>query len=104
MKKKHKKIPKFKTEDEERDFWARADLTDYFDPDDFVRVTFPNLKPSSRAISLRVPEYLIERIKEQANKLDVPYQSLMKQYLARGAYPDHAKNATRMQRRVAAVK
>ena len=103
IKKKHK-IPQFKTEDEEREFWARADLTNYFDPDDFVRVSFPNLKPSSRAISLRVPEYLIERIKEQANELDIPYQSLMKQYLARGAYPDGTRNGAHKRRRIASVK
>lgn len=90
--KKKLKLPKFKNEDEERAFWAKADLTDYFDPKDFVPVRFPNLKPSSRAISIRIPAYIIDRVKEQANELDIPYQALMKQYLARGAYPARDKS------------
>ena len=84
MKKKFKAIPKFKNEDEEREFWARIDLSEYFEPSDFVRVSFPNLKPTTRSISIRIPEYLIIRVKERANALDIPYQSLMKQYIARG--------------------
>lgn len=80
-------IPQFRSEDDERDFWANIDLSDYFEPSDFHRVSFPNLKPSSRSISIRLPEYLINRIKEQANKLAIPYQVLMKQYLAKGAFP-----------------
>ncbi len=85
--KKKLKLPKFKNEDEERRFWAKADLSDYLEAKDFVSVRFPNLKPSSRSISIRIPTYIIDRVKEQANELDIPYQSLMKQYLARGAYP-----------------
>jgi len=81
-------LPKFKNEDEERDFWDRADLTDYFDKKDFVPVVFPNLKPTSASISLRIPGYLLMRLKERANRLDVPYQSLMKQYIARGIASD----------------
>ena len=86
--KKKLKLPQFKNEDEERDFWDRADLTDYFDKKDFVPVVFPNLKPTSASISLRIPGYLLMRLKERANRLDVPYQSLMKQYIARGIASD----------------
>ena len=82
--KKKLKLPKFKNEDEEREFRARIDLSEYFEPSDFVRVSFPNLKPTTRSISIRIPEYLIIRVKERANALDIPYQSLMKQYIARG--------------------
>lgn len=78
------KVPKFKTEAAERKFWARFDATKHFTPSDFERVSFPNLKPSSRSISLRLPEYLLVRVKEQANELDVPYQSLIKKYIAEG--------------------
>lgn len=82
MKKKLKTIPKFKTEDEERDFWATADTSEYFDWSKAERVIFPNLKPSTQSISLRLPENLLARIKELANQRDVPYQSLMKIFLA----------------------
>ena len=80
--KKLKKIPTFKNEDEERDFWASADITDYFDASKAQRVIFPNLKSSTESISLRLPSYLLARIKEIANKKDVPYQSLMKIFLS----------------------
>jgi len=82
--KKKIKIPKFRSEAEERAFWAKVNLADYFSPDNFEKVSFPNLKPSSRPISLRIPEYLLVRIKEQANELNVPYQSLIKNYIAQG--------------------
>lgn len=80
--KKYKKIPKFKNEDEERDFWDKVDITDYFDVSKAERVIFPNLKPSTKPISIRLPEYLIARIKQLANSIDVPYQSLIKVFLA----------------------
>lgn len=80
--KKLKVIPKFKTEDDEREFWATHDLTDYFDVSKAERVIFPNLKLSTETISLRVPQTLLAEIKQLANKKDVPYQSLMKIYLA----------------------
>lgn len=83
--KKPLKLPKFKNEAEERKFWARVDLSKYARPEDLASVSFPNLKPSSRSISLRLPEYLLFRIKEQANELHVPYQSLIKRYIAQGA-------------------
>lgn len=82
--KKTLRIPKFKTEDEERKFWGKIDLVDYFEAKDLQSVSFPNLKPSSRSISLRIPEAMLLRLKEQANERRVPYQSLIKQYIAEG--------------------
>ncbi|MFA6172980.1 MAG: BrnA antitoxin family protein [Kiritimatiellales bacterium] len=84
MKTKPKQIPKFKTEDEERDFWAEHSPLDYFDLSTARRVTFPNLKRTTKSISIRLPEALIDELKVLANKYDVPYQSLAKIYLARG--------------------
>lgn len=80
--KKLKSIPRFRSEDEEREFWATHDSTEYFDWSRAVRVVFPNLQPSTRTISLRLPESLLADLKVLANRLDVPYQSLMKVYLA----------------------
>ena len=79
-------LPRFKNEDQERDFWSEIDLSEYFEPKDFVPVSFPNLKPTTRPISLRVPEYIIDRVKEKANAINIPYQSLMKQYIEKGAF------------------
>ena len=75
-------IPKFESEDEEREFWATHDLTDFVDWSRVRPVTFPRLKPSTRTISLRLPEALLENLKVLANKRDVPYQSLLKIFLA----------------------
>ena len=80
-----KKLPKFKNEDEEREFWDTHDSTEYFDWSKGQNIIFPNLKPTTRSISIRLPEYIINQVKVQANKLDVPYQALMKQYIAAGA-------------------
>lgn len=80
--KKLKQIPKFKSEDQEREFWATHDSTDYIDWSKAEQVIFPNLKPSTESISLRLPAYLLARIKELANAKDVPYQSLIKIFLA----------------------
>lgn len=77
-----KKIPAFKTEDEERNFWATHDSTEYVDWSKAERAIFPNLKPSTETISIRLPAYLLDRIKQIANFKDVPYQSLMKIFLA----------------------
>jgi predicted DNA binding CopG/RHH family protein len=77
-----KKIPKFKTEAEERDFWANADSSDYIDWSKAKRVLLPNVKPSLRTISLRLPELMLEELKLIANKRDVPYQSLIKIFLS----------------------
>ena len=79
--KKPLKLPKFKNENEERKFWGKIDLSQYFEPEDFQPVSFPNLKPTSRTISIRLPEYLLNRLKERANEINVPYQSLIKAYL-----------------------
>ena len=80
------KIPKFKNEDQERDFWAKIDLSEYFEPSDFVPVSFPNLKPTTRPISIRLPISLLSRIKEKANEQTIPYQSLIKQWLFKAAF------------------
>jgi predicted DNA binding CopG/RHH family protein len=77
-----KEIPEFKTEEEEFEFWSTHDFTDYLDYSKAEKVVFPNLKPSTKSISIRLPEYLIEELKMLANKRDVPYQSLLKIFLA----------------------
>jgi predicted DNA binding CopG/RHH family protein len=79
---KKKKMPKFKSEDQEREFWAREDSTQYVDWSRAKRVILPNLKPSLKTISLRLPELMLSEIKLLANKRDVPYQSLIKIFLA----------------------
>src|SRR5260370_22449898 len=77
-----KKIPTFRDEDAERAFWSKADSTEYLDWSNAERVTLPNLRPSLRTISLRLPEAMIAELKLLANKRDVPYQSLLKVFLA----------------------
>ncbi len=77
-----KAIPRFANEDEERDFWATHDTVDYFDWSKAIRATFPELKPSRTTISLRLPASMIAELKALANERDVPYQSLMKVFLA----------------------
>ena len=74
--------PEFRSEDEEREFWANTDSTDYVDWDDARRVVLPNLKPSPKTISLRLPAMMLAELKLLANKRDVPYQSLLKIFLA----------------------
>ena len=83
MMSKLKKIPEFKDEDEEREFWATHSPIDYFDSNNFKRASFPKLKPSLKSISIRLPEDMLAELKILANKKDVPYQSLAKIYLAR---------------------
>jgi len=77
-----KEIPEFKSEDEEREFWDTHDSAEYVDWSKAQQAIFPNLKPSTESISLRLPAPLLARIKELANEKDVPYQSLMKVYLS----------------------
>jgi predicted DNA binding CopG/RHH family protein len=77
-----KKVPKFKTEAEEQEFWATADSTEYVDWKEAKRVVLSKLKPSLKTISLRLPELMLEELKLLANKRDVPYQSLLKIFLA----------------------
>lgn len=76
-----KKIPKFSSEAEERKFWEEADSTEYIDWSKAKRRMFPNLRPSLKTISIRLPASMIEELKVLANKRDVPYQSLVKIYL-----------------------
>jgi len=77
-----KALPKFKNEDAEREFWAAHDSTDYIDWRKGKRATLPNLRPSSQTISLRLPKPMLDRLKLLANKRDVPYQSLLKMFVA----------------------
>ena len=77
-----KTVPKFKTEAEERSFWEKNDSSDYVDWPKARSVSMANLKPSTKAISLRLPEGLLDSIKIEANKRDMPYQSLIKSWLA----------------------
>jgi predicted DNA binding CopG/RHH family protein len=77
-----KKIPKFKTEAEERLFWQNNDSSEYMDWSDAEEAVFSRLKPSTRTISIRLPESMIEELKLIANKKDVPYQSLLKIFLS----------------------
>jgi predicted DNA binding CopG/RHH family protein len=79
--KKLKKVPKFKNEGQEVEFWSKHDSTEYVDYSKGEKALFPNLKPSVKTISIRLPESLIEHLKVLANKRDVPYQSLLKMYL-----------------------
>ena len=75
------KIPKFKSEREERAFWAKRDSSELIDWSKAKRAKFPELKPSSRTISLRLPQMLIDELKILAHKRDIPYQSLLKSFL-----------------------
>ena len=77
-----KDIPEFNNEEEERQFWAEHDSTEYVDWSKARRGVFPNLKPSTKTISLRLPESMLEELKLLANKNDVPYQSLLKVFLS----------------------
>ena len=95
MKKKLKTIPKFKTEVEEQSFWERHDSTEYIDWSQAKNVRFPNVKPSTEAISLRLPLSLLEKIKVEANRRDVPYQSLIKVWLGEKAEPSQSVKTRR---------
>jgi predicted DNA binding CopG/RHH family protein len=79
----HKKIPSFKTEDQERAFWANHSPLDYYDTIKARPVKFPNLKPTLKSISIRLPISVLENLKILANRQDVPYQSLAKIYLGK---------------------
>ncbi len=85
MKKKiFKKIPKFKNEEEEREFWYNHDSTDYVDWSKAKWGVFFDVKPTTRAISIRMPEITLSKLRNRANRMDVPYQSLIKQYVEMG--------------------
>jgi predicted DNA binding CopG/RHH family protein len=82
MARKAKQIPRQLSEDQEREFWSKSDSTDYIDWSDARPLVLPNLKPSLKTISLRLPEHMLAELKVLANKRDVPYQSLLKLFLA----------------------
>lgn len=81
MPNKQKELPIFNNEDEERTFWATHDSTEYIDWDESEITVLPALKPSTRAISLRLPEFMLRELRLLANKRDIPYQSLIKIFL-----------------------
>ncbi len=82
--KKKLNIPSFNNEDLERDYWTGVNLADYLEPNDFEKVYFPSLKPTTKPISIRIPDYMIYSLKEKANAINVPYQSLIKIYISKG--------------------
>ncbi|MBU1000107.1 BrnA antitoxin family protein [Patescibacteria group bacterium] len=84
MKKTLKKIPKFKSEKEERQFWQNIDSTDYVDYSSVEHWRFPNLKLTSKPITIRLPVSMIDRLKIEAHRMDIPYQSLIKKMLFEG--------------------
>jgi predicted DNA binding CopG/RHH family protein len=88
---KRKPLPAFASEEQERAFWASHDSSDYIDWSGSERRSFPNLKPTLRTISLRLPEAMIGQLKVIAHKRDIPYQSLLKQYLAERLQQETAK-------------
>lgn len=90
---KPKEIPAFRNEDEEREFWAENDSTDYIDWDQAEEAVFPNLKPSTQTISIRLPVSLLDDLRSMAHQLDVPYQSLIKVMLDESV--KHRFNKTR---------
>ncbi len=95
-----KPLPRFRSEDEEREFWATHDSTDYFDYAGAREVNFPKLRPSTATISLRLPQGLLDDLRVLANQRDVPYQSLLKVYLAeRVAEERHGKPRRRQRAR-----
>ncbi len=77
----HKSIPQFESEDQERAFWAEKDSVEYIDWSKAEKTIFPNLKPTSKTISLRLPGFIIDELKVIAHKRDIPYQSLIKIFL-----------------------
>lgn len=92
-----KPIPKFQSEDDEREFWAQQDSTKYLDWGEAERVVFPKLKPSTKTISLRMSESMLNELKLLANKMDVPYQSLIKVYLRERIDKDLRKEIAQIQ-------
>jgi len=102
MKKRPKKnvkpMPRFRSEGEEREFWASHDSTDYFDYSEAREVNFPRLRPSTATISLRLPQGLLDDLRVLANQRDVPYQSLLKVYLAERVAEERRAKPRRRQR------
>ncbi len=87
-------VPAFVNEDDERQFWAKNDTTDFFDWENAAQIAMPELKPSTASISLRLPVSMLEELKALANKRDVPYQSLMKVYLSQQISRERSKKAS----------
>jgi predicted DNA binding CopG/RHH family protein len=85
-------IPEFKNEDEERAYWADQDSSEVLDWSKANRAIFPNLKPSTRAISLRLPESMLDELRQMANQRDVPYQSLIKIFLRERIDQEHRRS------------
>lgn len=83
MKNTRKKIPLFKNEDQEREFWSKNSPLDFMDVDSVRQGAFSNLKPTLKSISIRLPEHMLEQLKILAHKRDIPYQSLVKLFLGR---------------------
>ena len=100
MKAAKKRIPKFRNEDEARAFWATHDSTDFVDWSRAGRVRFSKLHPSTKTISLRLPESMLAELRVQANRRDVPYQSLLKVYLADRLAEERSEYAPRHRGRV----
>lgn len=80
-------LPTFANEDKEREYWANVDLGDYLEAEDFESVAFPNLNPTTRPVSIRFPEYVIDAVKEKANEMGIPSQALIKETIARAFVP-----------------
>jgi predicted DNA binding CopG/RHH family protein len=97
-KKVRKTLPRFRSENEEREFWATHDSTNYFDYSDAREVIFPKLRPSTATISLRLPQGLLDDLRVLANQRDVPYQSLLKVYLAERVAEERRGKPRRSQR------
>ena len=94
QRKRIKPIPKFKNEDQERDFWATHDATDYFDFSKPVKLDLSELKFSTFPVTIRLPQWLVDDLKKLANRRDVPYQSLMKIFLAERVEQELRKSAS----------
>ena len=92
-----KSIPKFNSEAQERAFWAKVDALDYFDLENPTQLDLSQLKPSTKSISLRLPEFLLDSIKQIAHSKDIPYQSLMKMYLAEKTKQEFERNLQKAQ-------
>ena len=86
-----KKIPRFKNEEQERQFWSDNDSAEYVDYSKTEQASFPDLHPTTKSISIRLPVYLMNRLKEIANKRDIPYQSLIKLYLSEKVEAESSK-------------
>ncbi|RMF56705.1 MAG: hypothetical protein D6743_19830 [Calditrichaeota bacterium] len=96
MSKQKKPIPEFQNEDEEREFWATHDSVDYLEWEKAKAAQFPNLKPSTKSISLRLPQSMLDELKQLAHELGVPYQSLIKVFLRERLDEERHRRKVRM--------